>query len=64
MFRDALRSNPDLVQQYTGLKKMLTADPGMTRQAYAVRKTHFTITVLAKAGLDERALKEILDANV
>lgn len=43
---------------------MLTADPGMTRQAYAVRKTHFTITVLAKAGLDETALKEILDANV
>lgn len=63
LFRDILKSNEDLKNEYSKLKKSLTDNPGITREEYTSRKTEFIISVLTTAGLDEKSLQEITDTN-
>ncbi len=63
LFRDILRSNPDLRVHYTELKKSLTEKLQIMSDAYQVKKTEFIISVLASAGLSEDELNEIRKAN-
>jgi GrpB-like predicted nucleotidyltransferase (UPF0157 family) len=63
LFRDALRKDENLTQKYSELKKSLTEDLKITREEYTRQKTDFIISVLAKAGLSESELKQIIQAN-
>ncbi len=53
LFRDYLRSHPDVAQQYYKLKKELADRYGSDREAYADAKTPFIESVLAMAHVDE-----------
>jgi GrpB-like predicted nucleotidyltransferase (UPF0157 family) len=63
LFRDTLRSDKGLVEEYAALKMSLTDDHTITRETYTLRKTNFILSVLAKAGLSEKELEEIAQAN-
>jgi GrpB-like predicted nucleotidyltransferase (UPF0157 family) len=63
LFRDMLRSRPDLAEAYATLKLSLASDPEITKADYTSKKTDFVIAVLALAGLDETALKAIAAEN-
>ena len=49
LFRDYLRSHPDVAQQYYQLKKELAARYGSDREAYAGAKTPFIESIVAKS---------------
>lgn len=49
LFRDYLRSHPDVAQQYYQLKKELAARYGSDRKAYAEAKTLFIESIVAKS---------------
>jgi GrpB-like predicted nucleotidyltransferase (UPF0157 family) len=63
LFRDALINDHALMERYSGLKMSLVEIPQMTREDYTKSKTEFIILVLAEAGLTERELAQIIDAN-
>lgn len=63
LFRDALRNDPALLQRYAELKLHLTTELKLSREAYAVKKTGFIVSVLAGYGLAKRELEEIANAN-
>jgi GrpB-like predicted nucleotidyltransferase (UPF0157 family) len=50
-FRDALRSDPELVGEYEALKLRLAAEHGMDVAAYTAGKRAFVARVLAGAGI-------------
>jgi GrpB-like predicted nucleotidyltransferase (UPF0157 family) len=49
LFRDYLRENPEVAQQYCRLKKELAAKYGSDRVAYTDAKTSFIESVIARA---------------
>lgn len=63
LFRDTLRKDKDLLQEYSELKQSLTDDLKITREEYTTKKTDFIISVLAKAGLSEKELEQIKNIN-
>jgi GrpB-like predicted nucleotidyltransferase (UPF0157 family) len=63
LFRDALRNDKDLAQQYSEIKKSLTDNSKIIREDYSSKKTDFIISVLTKAGLSKKELKEITEVN-
>lgn len=63
LFRDALMSDNNLMEQYARLKINLSKEIGMTREIYSQRKTDFIISILSKIGLDASELIKIIDAN-
>jgi len=63
LFRDILRKDKDLSEKYSELKKSLTDNLKITREEYTTRKTDFIISVLATAGLNEKELEDITNAN-
>lgn len=63
LFRDALKNDNILVQQYSELKKALTDHHHITREKYNIQKTNFKISVLKSAGLSTIELEEITKAN-
>ncbi|MEO6219942.1 MAG: GrpB family protein [Ginsengibacter sp.] len=64
LFRDTLRKDKDLLEKYSELKKYLTYNLKITREEYTTKKTGFIISVLTKAGLNEKELAEIANANI
>src|SRR5215203_503586 len=48
VFRDHLRSNPEVAQQYVDLKRRLAAQPGIDRPTYSAAKTPFITGVVAE----------------
>jgi predicted RNA-binding protein associated with RNAse of E/G family len=54
MFRDYLRSHPDVAQQYCELKRKLAEKHGRDREAYTDAKTSLVESVLAEAGASPR----------
>jgi GrpB-like predicted nucleotidyltransferase (UPF0157 family) len=63
LFQDMLRKDKKLLEMYSELKRVLTGDFQINREAYAAGKTEFIISVLARAGLSEMELEEIKKAN-
>ncbi|MES3017975.1 MAG: GrpB family protein [Bacteroidota bacterium] len=63
LFRDILRTNEQLREEYSELKKSLADDLSFSREEYTKRKTEFIISVLSAAGLTENELQEISRAN-
>jgi len=63
VFRDTLCNDKKLSERYSALKKSLTDNPKITREDYTTGKTAFIISVLATAGLSEKQLEEIKQAN-
>mgnify|MGYP002789579342 CR=1 FL=1 len=63
LFRNALRQNPLLVQNYNQLKINLLNEPGMTKEAYSKGKTEFVLSVLADEGVTDEELAAIQKAN-
>ena len=49
LFRDYLRSHPEVAQQYYQLKKELASKHGSNREAYTKAKTSFIESIVAKA---------------
>ena len=49
LFRDYLRTHPEVAQQYYQLKKELAARYGSDREAYAEAKTPFIESIVAKS---------------
>jgi len=49
LFRDYLRTHPEVAQQYYRLKKELAARYGSDREAYAEAKTPFIESIVAKS---------------
>lgn len=49
LFRDYIRTHPDVAQQYYEIKKKLAAKHGTDRAAYTEAKTSFIETVIAQA---------------
>ncbi len=64
LLRDALRKDKDLVEKYSQLKKSLTENFNITREAYTILKTDFIVSILANAEFDKVELKEIINVNV
>jgi GrpB-like predicted nucleotidyltransferase (UPF0157 family) len=64
LFRDTLRSDYDLAERYSQLKKTLTRSSNTSREQYTKGKTDFILSVLATLGLNKTELKEINDSNV
>ncbi len=63
LFGDTLIKDKDLLEKYSELKKSLTDNLKTTREEYTTKKTDFIISVLTIAGLDEKELVEITNAN-
>ena len=63
LFRDALRNNPTLLNEYATLKKSLADDLNVTREEYTLQKTEFILSVLMKAGLNSAELEDIKNGN-
>jgi len=63
-FRDALRRDPYLAEQYSKLKRSLADQSEVTRPEYMKRKTEFILSVLSLEGLNSRELEEIRKANL
>jgi len=55
LFRDYLRTHPEVAQEYCGLKKQLAEKHGLDREAYTEAKTSFIDSVVARARLEEKA---------
>lgn len=49
LFRDYLRSHPEVAQEYCELKKSLAIRYGLDREAYTIAKTSFIESIVAKA---------------
>jgi len=49
LFRDYMRTHPEIAQQYCRLKKELAAKHGADREAYTEAKTSFIESVVARA---------------
>lgn len=64
LFRDALKGNRHIAEQYGQLKKTLFTGPGITREEYAKHKTEFILKILAGVGLETKELDQIRRANV
>jgi GrpB-like predicted nucleotidyltransferase (UPF0157 family) len=47
VFRDHLRANPEVAQQYVDLKRRLAARPGIDRPSYSAAKSPFINGVVA-----------------
>ncbi|WP_316748084.1 GrpB family protein [Pedobacter gandavensis] len=62
LFRDALRSSPELVMEYGQLKKELAASTNDI-DTYVNSKSSFITAVLDKAGLSSELIKEITLQN-
>jgi GrpB-like predicted nucleotidyltransferase (UPF0157 family)/predicted RNA-binding protein associated with RNAse of E/G family len=54
MFRDYLRSHPDMAQQYSRLKKELAEKHASNREAYTEAKTSFIESVIVQAQVTPR----------
>ncbi|MDZ4794349.1 MAG: GrpB family protein [Bacteroidota bacterium] len=63
LFREILRNDKGLIESYSELKKSLTDNLKITREEYTTKKTNFIISVLTKAGLNEKELTEIANDN-
>jgi GrpB-like predicted nucleotidyltransferase (UPF0157 family) len=63
LFRDALLQDKILADQYSRLKQSVAAYKKISGEEYTRRKTEFILSVLAKTGLSDTALKEIRNAN-
>ncbi len=63
LFRDALRRDEALLQQYANLKRSLTENSKTKKEEYTIRKTDFILSVLAQAGLSQQELQDIADSN-
>ena len=63
LFRDILRNNKAVMEQYAALKQYLFNGLKLSGEEYNIRKTDFIISVLATTGLDETALRDITNAN-
>jgi len=63
LFRDLLRKDKNLSEKYSEFKKSLTDNLKITREEYTTGKTDFIISVLARAGFDEKEIEEITKAN-
>ena len=61
-FRDALRSNHELLKKYSNLKLSLIQHV-ISREEYGKRKTAFIIAVLAELGFSPTELDDIRKAN-
>lgn len=55
-FRDTLRNDKDLLEQYAALKKSLANNSTIPREDYVTMKTDSILSVLAAAGLNETEL--------
>jgi GrpB-like predicted nucleotidyltransferase (UPF0157 family) len=62
-FRDLLRNDNNLADQYALLKKNVTSNPQITMEQYWKSKTVFIISVLAQAGFTQKELSDIANAN-
>jgi GrpB-like predicted nucleotidyltransferase (UPF0157 family) len=63
LFRDTLLNDRALMERYSALKMSLIENLQINREDYTKRKTEFIISVLAAAGLSERELGQIVEAN-
>lgn len=64
VFRDTLRANQELAEQYSLLKQQLVKIKGLSGLEYGIRKTDFICKVLAGAGFSEIELIKIKNANL
>ena len=63
LFRDALLNDEGLSERYSQLKRLLIAEPDMTREVYTKRKTEFILSVLMTQGVEKKELEQVKDAN-
>ena len=63
VFRDYLRSSPDAARAYGRLKKELAQTYEYDIDTYCEKKTPFIARILARAGLAEEDVRDIVDQN-
>lgn len=64
VFRDYLRSSPDAAQAYGRLKKELAQTYEYDVDMYCENKTPFVARILARAGLAEEDVRDIVGQNI
>jgi GrpB-like predicted nucleotidyltransferase (UPF0157 family) len=64
LFRDMLRSNVEIREEYSALKQALVGDLGMNPEQYLRGKTEFILSALSLAGLTQSEIQVIREANI